>query len=182
MTVPIEGVGKKLTHAHFFEFLGENGKIHLADELEIDATYDIILTTGGGFYRYKIGDLVQYKGNNCFDFLGKSENVSDFFGEKLNEQHVKEVIAGKGFRLLVPSDDRYILYTETDTDVGTIEQGLRENYHYDYCRNIGQLKEVKVVKIADAEKQYIENCLSCGIRLGDIKPQYLSSRKNWIFK
>ena len=181
MTVPLEGIGKKLTNAHFFEFLDGNSKVYLADELEAGKVYDIILTTGGGFYRYKIGDLVQYKGDGCFDFIGKSCNISDLFGEKLNEQHVKDVIADKGFRLLVPSDDRYILYTETDADVSTIEKGLRENFHYDYCRNLGQLKEVAVVKIANAEKQYIANCLRFGMRLGDIKPTYLSNRKVWVF-
>jgi len=181
MTVPIEGVGRKITNAHFFEFLDENGSAYLADELEAEKVYDIILTTGGGFYRYKIGDLVQYKGDGCFDFIGKSGNVSDFFGEKLNEQHVKQIIADKGFRMLVPGDDKYVLYTETDVDANTIEQGLRENYHYDYCRNLGQLKEVEIVKIANAEKQYTANCLRFGMRLGDIKPIYLSCRKGWVF-
>lgn len=182
MTIPLEGIGKKLTNSHFFEFQDKNGDILLCDQLTTDETYDIILTTQGGFYRYKIGDLVLYKGNNCFDFAGKSGNVSDYFGEKLNESHVKTVIQGEGFRLLAPDGSRYVLYTETDASIDKIEKGLCENFHYEYCRKIGQLQCVEIMKIQNGEQQYIDNCLSFGMRLGDIKPIFLSNRKGWKFQ
>jgi hypothetical protein len=181
MTIPIEGLGKRLTNSHFFEFRAENGEIITKDHLESGKNYEIILTTSGGLYRYDIGDIVKYNGNLCFDFVGKRSNVSDFYGEKLNEQNVREALEDGVFKLLVPGDNEYILYSENALDIQKIENKLRENFHYDYCRKLGQLKEIRLVIIENGEKQYIENCLRFGMRLGDIKPTYLSNRKGWIF-
>lgn len=182
MTIPIEGVGKRLTNSHFFEFIDKNGNVLLKDQLSIGEEYEIVITTSGGLYRYKMGDIVRYNGNYCFDFVGRGGNVSDYFGEKLNELHVREAIAGEGFRLLVPNENRYTLYAETDADMDKIDGMLRENFHYDYCRKLGQLEKAELVKIQNGERQYIDNCLRFGMRLGDIKPVYLSNKRGWIFK
>ena len=181
MTIPIEGVGKRLTNVHFFEFIDKNGSVRLKDELAAGEDYEIVLTTSGGLYRYNIGDIVRYNGNYCFDFIGKSGNVSDYYGEKLNEVHVRRVIAGTGFRLLAPNGNKYTLYAEEDIDIDVIEKGLRENFHYDYCRKIGQLEKVQFKKVQNGERQYIDNCLRFGMRLGDIKPVYLSNKEGWEF-
>lgn len=181
MTIPIEGVGRRLTDVHFFEFIDKNGDIRLKDDLDVGGEYEIVLTTSGGLYRYNMQDIVRYNGNYCFDFVGKSGNISDYFGEKLNEMHVRKVIENEGFRLLVPNGNRYTLYSETDVDVGVIDQQLRENFHYDYCRNLGQLEKVELVKVQNGEQQYIDNCLRFGMRLGDIKPTYLSNKEGWTF-
>jgi len=182
ITIPIEGMGKRLCESHFFEFLDDGGKAHLSDDLSEGKSYDVVLTTGGGLYRYKLGDLVRYNGDGCFDFVGKSANISDYFGEKLNESHVAQVIGNGSFRLLVPGEGGYILYSETPADPKQIDAGLRENYHYDYCRRLGQLKEVAVVVVKNGERQYLENQVRFGMRLGDIKPQCLSNKKGWIFR
>ena len=181
MTIPIEGVGKRLTNSHFFEFIDENGDVRLKDQLEVGKEYEIVLTTSGGLYRYMIGDVVLYNGNMCFDFIGKCGNVSDYFGEKLSESHVRKVIAGDGFRLLAPAGDKYVLYTETDVNADLIDNALRENFHYDYCRKLGQLQKVKVVLVQNGDRQYIDNCVRFGMRLGDIKPIYLSNKQGWVF-
>ncbi len=182
MTIPIENVGKRLTNAHFFEFLDKNGNIRLKNELETGSEYEIMLTTSGGLYRYNIGDIVLYKGNGCFDFIGKTGNTSDYFGEKLNEVHVRTVIEGNCFRMLVPDENKYILYSETEVNIDKIDEELRKNFHYDYCRRLGQLDKIELVIVENGERQYIDNCLRFGMRLGDIKPVYLSNKKGWIFK
>jgi len=182
MTIPIEGVGKRLTTSHFFEFIDKHNDIRLKDQLDAGGEYEIVLTTSGGLYRYRIGDIVRYNGNNCFDFIGKSGNVSDYFGEKLNEMHVRKVVPLNGFALLVPNIDRYVLYTETEADANAIDIALRENFHYDYCRKLGQLKEVEVVVVKNGAQQYIDNCVRFGMRLGDIKPACLSNRQGWVFR
>jgi hypothetical protein len=182
MTIPLEGVGKSLTNSHFFEFIDNNGDVRLKHQLDPGEEYEIILTTSGGLYRYNIGDIVRYCGNMCFDFVGKSGNISDYFGEKLNEAHVRKVIAGEGFRFLVPDGDKYILYSETEVDAEVIDKGLSENFHYDYCRKLGQLQKVQVVTVQNGDQQYLANCLGFGLRLGDIKPAYLSNRQGWRFQ
>ncbi|MCL2079551.1 MAG: GH3 auxin-responsive promoter family protein [Oscillospiraceae bacterium] len=182
MTIPIEGVGKRLTDSHFFEFIDKNNDVRLKDQLDKDDEYEIVLTTSGGLYRYRIGDIVRYNGNQCFDFIGKAGNISDYFGEKLNEMHVREVVPKNGFCLLVPNENRYVLYTETEADADTIDAALRGNFHYDYCRKLGQLKKVEVVVVENGAQQYIDNCVRFGMRLGDIKPMCLSNRQGWVFK
>jgi hypothetical protein len=181
MTIPIEGVGKRLTNSHFFEFRAENGEILTKDYLENGKNYDIIFTTSGGLYRYDIGDTLLYNGNYCFDFVGKRSNISDFYGEKLSEMHVRNILSDGTFKLLVPGENEYILYSENAVDTLKIDNELRENFHYDYCRKLGQLKELKLVIIQNGEQQYIENCLRFGMRLGDIKPTYLSNKRGWTF-
>ena len=182
MTIPIEGIGKRLTESHFFEFVDKNGDVRLTHELSVGEEYEILLTTSGGLYRYNIGDIVRYNGNCCFDFISKSGNVSDYFGEKLNETHVRGIISGDGFRILVPNGNKYTLYSEIDVNIDKIDMALRENFHYDYCRKLGQLERVAFMKIQNGEQQYIDNCLRMGMRLGDIKPMYLSNKEGWIFK
>jgi hypothetical protein len=161
-----------MTNSHFFEFIDKNGDVRLKDQLDIGGEYEVVITTSGGLYRYNMGDIVYYNGNYCFDFVGRSGSVSDYFGEKLNEVHVKNVVTGNGFRLLVPDGNKYILYTETDVNIDKIDELLRENFHYDYCRKLGQLEKAEFVKIQNGEQQYIDNCLRFGMRLGDIKPTY----------
>jgi hypothetical protein len=186
VTIPLEGVGKRLSGAHFFEFQDENGALFLPDALEEGGIYDVVMTTAGGFYRYKIGDLVRYRGGMCFDFLGKSGNVSDFFGEKLNEGHVRECLRDvrADFRLVAIDGDGYALYVDADVDVPAeeLDRRLRGNFHYDYCRRLGQLRPLRIFRVSgDAQAQYIAACVKNGQRAGDVKPLTLSARGGFSF-
>lgn len=55
-----------------------------------------MVTTGGGFYRYQLHDLVEVVDHMeqapCLQFLGKTDQVSDWFGEKPNEHFVAETL------------------------------------------------------------------------------------------
>lgn len=73
--------------SHFFEFLpvassGKTGPPRLAHELEHGGQYAVVITTGGGLYRYKLGDLVEVAGN--FDqcplirFVGRQQHIGRF--------------------------------------------------------------------------------------------------------
>ncbi|MCB1322676.1 MAG: GH3 auxin-responsive promoter family protein, partial [Leptospiraceae bacterium] len=63
--------------------------------LEKDTPYEVILTTGGGLYRYATGDLVlltgYYYNNPCLRFIGR-HNHSDLAGEKLSENLVTRAL------------------------------------------------------------------------------------------
>jgi len=182
VTIPLEGVGKRLTTAHFFEFRTPDGEMRLPGELRPGDTGEVVMTTSGGLYRYALGDVVHYRGECCFDFIGRA-GVSDQCGEKLNEVHVGRVVgADRGFRLLAPEPGGYVLYTDTPLVAARIDEGLRENFHYDHCRALGQLRQVRVVVVEDGARQYVDNCLRFGQRLGDIKPLCLSPRQGWEFR
>ena len=56
----------------------------------------MVLTTGGGLYRYRLRDEVEITGFSAecplLRFLGKADRVVDLVGEKLAESHVRSVL------------------------------------------------------------------------------------------
>ena len=83
--------------SHFLNFRIRPAKnFSLAHELIAGNTYRVIVTTGGGLYRYPLGDLVRITGfiqdAPCLRFIGREANVSDLFGEKLQGTFVEDVI------------------------------------------------------------------------------------------
>ncbi len=79
--------------SHFYEFrhIGTE-RLYLAHELKTAQEYEVILTTGGGLYRYASGDVVQVRGHvatlPCLRFQGRKGLVSDLVGEKISEHQV----------------------------------------------------------------------------------------------
>ncbi len=121
VTVPLVGqpAPALAVRSHFFEFQEVDGSTcRLAHQLETGGRYRVILTTGGGLYRYHLRDEVQVAGflHQCplLRFLGKADRVSDLVGEKLAESHVRSVCArvfaalglAPRFALLAPVADR----------------------------------------------------------------------------
>jgi hypothetical protein len=85
--------------SHFFEFLpypAVDDRVYLADQLEIGAQYSVIVTTGGGLYRYPLHDVVEVTGrmNQCplLRFVQRANRTTDLVGEKLQESFVQECI------------------------------------------------------------------------------------------
>lgn len=183
--------GSRLSiRSHFFEFRSlKDGKIVMANELQ-PGEYEVIVTTGGGFYRYCIGDIIKvlkvYPDQPpVIRFLRRAGITSDLFGEKLTEEFVRKVChdlnISEEFCLLAPEQKRYFLYT---TAVGitdnALDGALRESYHYNYCRQLGQLEKAKVIPISgEPQKIYIQRLVADGMRIGDIKPAYLTTKTQW---
>ena len=82
--------------SHFLEFVPVNARNEssdstprLAHELEPGHRYAVVVSSGGGLYRYQLHDVVEVVGHvrRCplIRFVGRQGYVSDFFGEKLNE-------------------------------------------------------------------------------------------------
>ncbi|MBK6792934.1 MAG: GH3 auxin-responsive promoter family protein [Anaerolineales bacterium] len=210
ISFPLTGYdgGALAVTSHYFEFLAENGDIFLAHQLEKEKKYSVIVTTGGGLYRYQLNDIVEvtdfYNQIPCVKFIGKADKVSDFFGEKLNEQFVagvlKELFAKHNlnptFYMLAPDDTppfHYTLYIElagnsttqlSDHLTTELDNSLRTNFHYDYCRKLGQLAETQTVQVKDGGAAYIRACQGRGQKLGDIKPSVLQRSTGWgdVFK
>lgn len=176
--------------SHFFEFEDtSDGKIHLAHQLKQDKEYALIVTTGGGFYRYRMNDIVRVAGYThnqipLLRFIGRGGNVSDLHGEKLSELFLKKCIEKLAFQpefyMFAPEADQYVLYIKTNKILPDMDNLLRENYHYDYCRKLGQLKKLKIFKLTrHPQKEYINHCTQSGQRIGDIKSTILSTKTGW---
>jgi hypothetical protein len=204
VTIPFSNGHPLAIGSHFFEFIDGQGEIHLAHELEIGETYEVVVTTGAGLWRYRLQDQVRVTGfigqTPSLYFLGRSGNISDRFGEKLSEafvaQAISEAMAGMvsppRFVLLAPDEDhsgcRYTLYVEGEiqNELGPcLETLLQKNTQYAWCRKLEQLKPLRLFQIESGGHEiFINRELSQGKRLGEIKPCSLSPKTGWteLFK
>jgi hypothetical protein len=188
--------------AHFFEFL-PGGSDHplLAHQLQRGGLYSVVVTTGGGLYRYMLGDQIEVTGHfeSCplIRFVGRDGSVSDWFGEKLNDAHVERVFdrvfasfdARPLFTMLACDTDAppgYVLYIETEESndlltraAGEIDAGLRDNFHYDYARRLGQLACVRAVRVRNGANAYWNDAIRKGQKPGDVKVPALHRRNGW---
>jgi hypothetical protein len=201
VTIPFAGRHPLALRSHFYEFVDDAGRIHPAWGLEEGQGYTVLLTTGGGLYRYQLRDRVKVNGflgkTPCLRFVGKADAVSDLFGEKLSEVFVSSVLenllprSGDAplFAMLAPhrlrQSARYELYvsceaSRADELAARLDQALCENPHYRLCRDLGQLDAAGVVPVdADAQARCLERLQAQGRRLGDIKPAALSDQDGW---
>jgi len=211
VSLPLDGhPGAALAvRSHLFEFAPVNAEGEtfgdrpcLAHELDAGRQYAVIVTTGGGLYRYRLGDVVEVLGhvNECpvIRFIGRQGSIADWFGEKLNEAHVAWVLreAFDAVRLsprfamvaceTTPAPARYVLFidaVEAD-DVVTaaavrVDTELRRSFHYDYARTLGQLAPLGVFRARRANDAYVTRALRAGQRAGDIKLLALDRGTGW---
>lgn len=194
VTVPYAGAHPLAVRSHFFEFLTDDGEARLAHQLEQGGVYRVVLTTGGGLYRYQLHDRVKVTGflkrTPSLRFVGREDHVSDLCGEKLSEGFVASVVGrvlsgvNPSFAMLAPDRGGYTLFIAAQSVPPTVpvelEAALQENPHYRYCVELGQLRPARVfVAGDDAAARYLERCRRLGRRLGDIKPVALSTRGDW---
>jgi hypothetical protein len=156
--------------SHFFEFEEINTAppvIKLAHELERGRSYAVIVTTGGGLYRYRLNDCIEvvdfYKQCPLIRFIGRQAKVVDICGEKLHEDFVDQIVTDTlqkyalqpRFWLLAPERSpgeqpfyalfmQFAAHATPETSYLTrmmhiIDESLQESYHYNYARRLGQL-------------------------------------------
>ena len=104
-TVPFEGRWPVAVCSHFFEFLDDAGCPHLVEKLKSACEYSVVVTTGGGLYRYRLHDRVRVDGfvldrTPSLRFMGRDDLVVDRFGEKISDGFVAQVL----HRILDPLD------------------------------------------------------------------------------
>jgi GH3 auxin-responsive promoter len=195
--------------SHFLEFLPglATGRVdfehpRMAHELERGQQYSVVLTTGGGLYRYASHDLIEVTGHfhGCpmVRFVGREGYVSDWFGEKLNEAHVSRVLQNvfdelgiaPSFAMLACETEQaqpgYVLYIDTaecdaplERAAGIVESALDENFHYRYARKLGQLSALRAFRAVGAAEAYLAASVRHGQRAGDVKPLALDRRNGW---
>jgi len=113
-------------------------------------------------------------------FIGKKEKVLDMFGEKLSEVFLASLPIKSEFHMFAPEGERYVLYIKSDHALPDIDKLLSENFHYKYCRDLGQLNQLRVFRLTGSpHKEFLEQCVKRGQRLGDIKPTVLSLHGGW---
>jgi hypothetical protein len=187
ITIPWRGEKPLAVTSHFFEFLDERGEPRLAQQLERGGRYEVVVTNGGGLWRYRLGDVVECTGHvgqtPSLRFVGRAR-VSDLRGEKLSEAFVADVL-----RQLWPADERppfatlhardrggianyeLLLPVGADSSGGDLghrlDEALATNPQYALARRLGQLSPVTVVTVA-ADAWHEDRG-----RIGDAKPRVL---------
>jgi hypothetical protein len=200
VSIPFKGQHPLAVTSHFFEFEDARGKVYLAHQLTPGQSYTVIVTAAGGLWRYRLGDIVEVDGwlgaTPSLRFLGRGASICDLCGEKLNEVFVSAAInrafakAGfaSPFAMLAPEQNldgnwNYTLFIEGDPPIGIehlLEAELRENIHYNLCRDLQQLGPVALCNISSgAYEVFTRIGLASGRVLGEIKPLQLSSRTDW---
>jgi len=193
VTIPYRDTMPLAITSHYFEFLDDAGSVRGAHQLERGGKYEVVVSNGGGLWRYRIGDVVECTGHlratPTLRFLGRAARGSDLRGEKLSEVFVAEVLrslwpvtsppayaalqawdlaSGAGYDLLVSADG----IGESPEHLTTrLDAALGANPHYALARRLGQLAAPRIVPVA-GDRARDELAARSG-RLGDVKPRVL---------
>ena len=193
--------------SHFLEFedVERPGDLRGAWELRAGRRYAVLLTTGGGLYRYRLGDTVRVTGFHrrapCLAFEGRAGAWCDLAGEKLHAAHVEDALAAAArhfgirfaFAVAAPraigEATGYALYArceegvepETEAFAAFLDERLCEaNFHYRHARGLGQLAPLVVHAAApDAERRYRDRFVATGMKPGDVKLDRLRREDDW---
>lgn len=203
VSLPFGGSRPAAVTSHFLEVVDREGRARTVSELREGEIGAVVLTTGAGFVRYRLGDLVRVDGflgrTPCLRFVGRVDAVSDLRGEKLSAGFVggalETLLADRQprFALLAPERPqgrpRYTLYVEPAGGEAAVlpadlalrlDDALSENPHYQLCRRLGQLAPPAVFQVSGGgDAAYLEREREAGRRLGEVKPSPLSTRAGW---
>lgn len=190
LTIPLlryRGRNVPLVNEVLYEFEDQSGGVIPLWKVEEGRTYSLVISQRGGLYRYKIGDKVRIngiaEGTPCFDFVGRDRS-SDLVGEKVHEDFVADVIEalrrGSGSEKILlpiaPANEApyYVLLCEEGRDSSeslelSLDNLLRQSYHYDYARRRKQLERPLVIKCRLLGDQFIRFSIDAGVKSGDIK-------------
>jgi len=194
VTIPYAGSHLLAYTAHFYEFKDQSGKTFLLHELQQGNTYEVILTTAGGLYRYNTHDTVRclgYEGQvPDLEFLGRSNQTSDLVGEKLSQIQIGQVFGAMqqqfpeikalylttnkenpGYHLIVEAND-----THNELKISNaVDTAFCTNPYYHQAIQLGQLTPLTTAVFAEGiSKQIIQSYKAQkSIKDGDLKIPYL---------
>lgn len=172
----------------FFEFTSKEGKVYLLNELIGGEVYNIVITTPGGLYRYLLGDKVKvphfFKETPCLEFMGRGDETSDLFGEKLHRDFLLNILQElktenyySFFPTRIDEDHGYYTLLTDNQDQSLekdIEASLMKAYHYKVARKLGTLGPLRIIYKKDIEDRVLSYFQKTkGMKLGDIKPKVL---------
>jgi len=152
-----------------------------------------LLTTGSGFARYRMSDVLRVEAPlgevPCFTFLGRNDGV-DLVGEKTSAQTAQAVQDGLRLESALPvtllaldeaarRQPGYVLLVECDATrargplerdlARQVEAALQANFHYKLARELGQLQPAACVALPDMRALYLDQCRERGMIEGNIK-------------
>lgn len=199
VTIPLEGQYPLSYQSHFYEFLVQDAEQPIPSwQLKLGDIVSPVITTGSGLIRYVIDDELEvtgfYQNVPCFKFLGRKMTV-DLVGEKLDQSVAVNVLSQfkradyvpislLGIENCTRKKPHYILLSEGNGTAQPtaleLDQQLKQNFHYELARNLGQLDEPEIKHVDDAWHYYKTLAMHNGMIEGNIKPEPLKKMKTKI--
>ncbi len=175
----IDGSPRLASECHWHEFIDEEGRFTEISDLKLGQIYEVLITTGGGLFRYRSGDRVRVTGTGAdglprLRFVGRAGSVSDLVGEKLSESQVLEALVAsgsRGFMVADPQRPGYILWLEDPLRAGAVERDLRQNPYFDQACALLQLGPLEVRQLPEEWGVKLTSSFARhrGCRIGDVK-------------
>ena len=156
-------------------------------ELEIRRSYELIVTTGGGLYRYAMGDRVRvagtWKGLPVLEFEGRI-GTSDLVGEKIGQEDAERTLGACDAVFVSPvrpdtGQPYYAVFMPpgqrpSGATQRLAEAALRKNFHYAHARDLGQLAPARVYWLPGPLAELRQSAAGeRGVGPGDVKPATL---------
>lgn len=198
VTIPYGGAHVLSARSHFYEFVDlADGKVYFPWELRVGQEVRPLLTTGAGLLRYGLRDRLIVRSHlfdtPCFEFLGRIGD-RDLVGEKMSAAMAQSALSrldagGQCCPVsLLPVDPEpgekphYLALCEGPADAGSdtaraavADAALREYFHYELARDLGQLGGCRVVTHPNARTIYEDLGASRGMVRGNIKIEPLGA-------
>ncbi|MCU4414296.1 GH3 auxin-responsive promoter family protein [Acinetobacter sp. WU_MDCI_Axc73] len=195
VTIPYNSDYPLAYQSHFYEFEyleGEQqGKIIPSWELKANDLVSPIISSGNGLLRYCLDDCLRvtnFIGQiPCFEFQGRRFGV-DLVGEKLAPEMAQQLLEqlsadeNKAISLLAVDTQQqskpfYCVLFEGDVTEAMnpdhIDLLLRQNFHYELARDLGQLDQPRILQTTNGWKSYKQLVMNDGMIEGNIKPEPL---------
>jgi hypothetical protein len=195
VTIPYNNFYPLAYQSHFYEFEyleGEQqGKIIPSWELKANDLVSPIISTGNGLLRYCLDDCLRvtnFIGQiPCFEFQGRRFGV-DMVGEKLAPEMAQQLLEqlsnekNKAISLLAVDTQQKskpfycVLFEGIVSEAMSpdhIDTLLRQNFHYELARDLGQLDQPKILQVLNGWESYKQLVMHDGMIEGNIKPEPL---------
>ena len=184
--------------SHFYEFLSQkDNKIYLSHELVINEKYEVIVSTGNGFLRYRTCDIIvvtnYFKSTPTVRFIGRSNKVVDIVGEKISEIFCIKILKEleEKYRLLKYKAFFYVtkinnifnynfaIYYSNNLDFSIIDNFVKKkfsnNLYYNQAVRLKQINNLKSHFISEEFYRKTMNSFFSSklVKDGDRKPPVL---------
>jgi len=188
VSIPWEGEPVAAVTTHVLECLDDAGEARPLWRLTKGQHYEVVLTTAGGLYRYRTGDVVEITGfmgrTPRLRFCGREGRSCDLAGEKLTESLAVEACrtAGGEVRFLAAGRGGYLAVGCGETgNPGAVEQCLRANPCYRQAVELGQIDPLRAIRLEPGQDavlaEFFQRKQDCA--LGDVKIPGLVTAEEW---
>ena len=177
----------------FLEFLpieDSSNECQTISEIEVKCCYEVVITTWGGLYRYRTGDIIRVLSRDeqlpRFQFVGRTNRIVDLVGEKVTIESLRHTFKQSApslghpvnYWLLCPITQlpaEYHFVVETKANLSDLHRHvtrrLRMNPQFAVAESLGQMAKLHLHRLPEGftSMSYNELRSNQGKQLGALK-------------